>query len=95
MKTVSLSIVAAIILSNLDTLTTEEGVLQAFQSKPNMAGIPIKTVKIAREPGTCLSRGICYVEANNVSEASRLFAVLTQEILEIDGRTGTLCLIIV
>lgn len=77
-----------IILSNLDTLTTEEGVLQAFQSKPSMACIPIKNVKVAREPGTCLSRGVCYVEANNVSEASRLFMVFSQEALEIDGRIG-------
>ncbi|ODM92180.1 RNA-binding protein 5-A [Orchesella cincta] len=77
---------STIILSNLDTLTTEEGVLQSFQCRPTMACIPIKNVKIAREPGTCLSRGICYVEANNVSEASRLFTVLSQETLEIDGR---------
>ena len=55
-----------------------------------MACIPIKTVKIAREPGTSLSRGLCYVEANNVSEASRLFSTLTQEVLEIDGRIGKL-----
>lgn len=53
-----------------------------------MACIPIKNVKIAREPGTCISRGLCYLEANNVSEASRLFSVLTQDTLEIEGRVG-------
>jgi RNA-binding protein 5/10 len=72
----------------LDTLTTEEGVLQAFQARPSLASIPIKSVRISRDSLTSVSKGVCYVESNNVADAIRLLAILNRESFEIDGRKG-------
>lgn len=81
-------IIVAIILGNLDTLTTEADVLQAFQLRDDVARLPIKSVKIVREPVTTISKGICYVEANCISEAVSLFSVLSNGDLIIGGRKG-------
>ncbi|CAG7664880.1 unnamed protein product [Allacma fusca] len=75
-----------IILYNLDALTTEEGVLQAFKSRSSLASIPIRSVRIARESVTNLSRGMCYVETNNVADSIRLYTLLTQDTLTVDSR---------
>jgi len=75
-------------LFQLDALTVEEGVLQAFQTNPALASIPIRSVRIPRDNLTNLSRGICYVEANNISDAMKLLATISRDDFEIDGRAG-------
>lgn len=79
---------SVILLSNLDTLTTEDEVLNNFRTKPHLASIPIKTVKILRDPVTSISNGLCYIETNNVDEAIKFFSTLTHDALKIDRRTG-------
>ncbi len=80
-------------LMNLDTLTTEEGVLQAFELRSDLASIPIKNVRISRESITSLSRGVCYLETNNVSDAVRLHGSLSLDLLEVDGRKGSVLVV--
>ena len=75
-------------LKNLDTLTTEDSILHAFELRLDLATIPIKNVRISRESGTNLSRGVGYLDTNNVSDAVRLHGCLNNDLIEIDGRKG-------
>lgn len=77
-------------LFELDALTTEEGVLQAFQNNPLLSVMPIRSVRIPRESGTNLSTCVCYVESNTVADSIRLFAAFQEAQLEIDGVAGTM-----
>ncbi|KAH7976030.1 hypothetical protein HPB52_008276 [Rhipicephalus sanguineus] len=58
-----------LLLRNLDVLTTEERVLAVLGQTTN---VPIKSLKVARDPVTGVSRGFCYVELHTVSEAAQL-----------------------
>ena len=78
----------AIMLYQLDPLTTEEGVLQAFQNHLVLSTLPIRSVRIPREQATNLSTCVCYVESNNITDSIRLFAAFGEARLEIDGVAG-------
>lgn len=81
--------IAAVLLRNLDTLTTEDNVLGALQNIPGVAQLPIKSVRVGRDPLNNISRGICYLDMNNTGDAMRLFAGLSSfQGLQIDGRDG-------
>ncbi|CAN8006629.1 unnamed protein product [Ixodes pacificus] len=58
-----------LLLRNLDVLTTEERVLAVLGQTTN---VPIKSLKVARDPATGTSRGFCYVELHTVAEAAQL-----------------------
>lgn len=81
--------VLAVLLRNLDALTTEDRVLSILQTIPGVATLPIKSVRIGRDTLTNVSRGICYLDMNNTGDAMRLFAGLCESgSLEIDGKEG-------
>lgn len=71
-----------------DPLTTEEGVLEAFQNYPALAAMPVRSVRVPREAATSLSKRVCYLESNSVADSIKLFVVLRQLQLEIDGVIG-------
>ncbi|XP_035708572.1 RNA-binding protein 5-B isoform X2 [Folsomia candida] len=75
----------SIMLYELDPLTTEEGVLEAFQNYPALAAMPVRSVRVPREAATSLSKRVCYLESNSVADSIKLFVVLRQLQLEIDG----------
>merc|ERR1712071_139434 len=50
-------------------------------------GLPIKSVRIGRDPLNNISRGVCYLDMNNTGDAMRLFAGLSDAgLLNIDDR---------
>lgn len=73
-----------VVLLGLDVLTSEEIVLKSIASLSNL---PIRSVKIARDPFTNISKGGCYLEMNNVVDAFNLFNTLKSNVPEIDGKT--------
>ena len=75
----------AVLLRNLDPLTTEDGVLESLKNVSNM---PIRSVRIGRDPLTSASRGICYLELNSVVDSMHLFNDLSTDPPMIDGRQG-------
>ncbi|XP_046463939.1 RNA-binding protein 5-like [Daphnia pulex] len=78
---------STVLLRNMDVLTNEDRVLSILQSVPGVATLPIKSVRIGRDPLNNISRGVCYFEMNNTNDAMRLFAGLSDVgRLEIDGR---------
>ena len=66
----SLSILAALLLRGLDVLSTEESVLQGIQHAGS--DLPIRSVRIGRDPLTNTSRGVCYIELNSVLDSMQL-----------------------
>ncbi|XKL65564.1 hypothetical protein PGB90_008984 [Kerria lacca] len=72
-----------VMLKGLDLSTTEENVLKAIQT---LSSLPIRSVRIGRDKITNVSRGICYLEMNTVSDAMYLHNTLLTEKLRIDGR---------
>lgn len=79
----------AVLLRNLDVLTTEERILNALQTVAGVGSLPIKSVRIGRDPLNNISRGVCYLDMNNTGDAMRLFAGLSDAgVLNIDGREG-------
>lgn len=75
----------------MDVLTNEDRVLSILQSVPGVATLPIKSVRIGRDPLNNISRGVCYLEMNNTNDAMRLFAGLSDVgRLEIDDREGSI-----
>ena len=73
----------AVLLSGLDALTTEDSVLNTLGPLTNL---PLKSVKIGRDPITLLGRGVCYVEMNSVVDSMFLHNQLIADSLTIDGR---------
>ncbi|XP_054261986.1 RNA-binding protein 5-like [Macrosteles quadrilineatus] len=73
-----------VLLRGLDTLTTEANVLEAIQVLSNL---PIKSVRIGRDPVTSTSLGVCYIEMNYVMDATFLHNALLMASPEIDGKT--------
>ena len=73
-----------LVLRGLDVLSTEEGVLQAIQHAST--DLPIKSVRIGRDPLTNISRGVCFVELDSVYDAMTLFNKLMSRPPTIDGK---------
>ena len=74
---------AAVLLRGLDALTTEDSVLTTLR---DCTELPIKRCRIGRDSATNLSRGVCYVEMNSVSDAMFLHNRLLGEPPTIDDR---------
>lgn len=73
-----------VLLRGLDSLTSEENVLKAIQP---LSTLPIRSVRIGRNPVTNVSKGICYLEMNNVVDAMYLHnALIVEDPLLIDGK---------
>ena len=70
-------------LRGLDALTTEDSVLGTLR---DCTELPIKSLRIGRDSATNLSRGVCYVEMNSVSDAMFLHNRLLGEPPTIDDR---------
>ena len=75
---------SAVLLSGLDTLTTEDAVLNTLGP---LTSLPLKNVKIGRDPVTSMSRGVCYVEMNSVVDAMFLHNQLIANPPSIDAKT--------
>lgn len=73
-----------VLLRGLDTLTTESNVLESIQ---DLSNLPIKSVRIGRDPVTNTSLGVCYIEMNYVMDATFLHNALLMAAPEIDGKT--------
>ena len=54
---------SSVLLSGLDVLTTEDSVLNVLGP---LTKLPLKSVRIGRDPATTMSRGVCYVEMNSI-----------------------------
>ena len=76
---------AAVLLRNLAPQSTEESVLHTLQG---VSELPIRSVRIGRDPQTGASRGVCYIELNSVVDAMHLNNYLTHKTPLIDGRIG-------
>ena len=57
---------SAVLLRGLDALSTEDSVLTYLMRVTNL---PIKGIRIGRDPLTNTSRGLCYVEMNTIVDA--------------------------
>jgi len=73
----------SVLLSGLDALTTEDSVLNTLGP---LTKLPLKSVRIGRDPLTNMSRGVCYVEMNSVVDSMFLHNQLLAEPPIIDGR---------
>jgi len=73
----------SVLLSGLDALTTEDSVLNTLGP---LTKLPLKSVRIGRDPLTNMSRGVCYVEMNSVVDSMFLHNQLLAEPPVIDGR---------
>lgn len=74
---------------NLDALTTEENVLTVLQDKIPEHVSKIARVLICRDQHTKISRGICYLNFDNLVDSMNTYQTLEKlESLEIDGREG-------
>lgn len=73
-----------VLLRGLELFTTEENVLKAIQP---LSTLPIRSVRIGRNPLTNVSKGLCYLEMNNVVDAMYLHnALIVEDALLIDGK---------
>merc|ERR1719500_2134643 len=72
-----------VLLSGLDTLTTEDAVLNTLGP---LTSLPLKNVKVARDSLTSMSRGVCYVEMNSVVDAMFLHNQLLADPPAIEGK---------
>lgn len=78
-------------LRNLDALTTEERVLITLQDQIPELVSKISKILICRDPLTQISRGICYLNFDNLVDSMNTFQALEKlTTLEIDGREGSL-----
>jgi len=73
----------SVLLSGLDALTTEDSVLNTLGP---LTKLPLKSVRIGRDPLTNMSRGVCYVEMNSVVDSMFLHNQLIADPPYIDGR---------
>lgn len=76
------------LLRGLDALSTEDSVLSVLNL---VTRLPIKSIRVGRDPLTHTSRGICYVELNSVPDAMMLHNQLLGEPPTIDGRIVSVC----
>jgi RNA-binding protein 5/10 len=76
-------------LRNLDALTTEEKVLIVLQDKIPELVSKIAKILICRDPLTQISRGICYLNFENLVDSMNTFQALERlQGLDIDNRDG-------
>lgn len=82
--------ITAIMLRNLDALTTEDSVMTVLNSVIPDLVKSISAVCIGRDPLTSTSRGICYLGTESTIDALAIFGALSglQSPLAIDGKTG-------
>ncbi|KAF6205360.1 hypothetical protein GE061_019531 [Apolygus lucorum] len=73
-----------VLLRGLDALTTEENVLHSIKT---ISSLPIKSVRIGRDAATGASRGVCYLEMNNVVDAMYLHNSLQASVPVVDEKT--------
>lgn len=73
-----------LLFRGLDILSTEEGVLQSIEPLSN--DLPIRSVRIGRDPLTNTSRGVCYVELNSVLDSMQLYNKLAADPPIIDNK---------
>jgi len=73
----------SVLLSGLDALTTEDSVLNTLGP---LTKLPLKSVRIGRDPLTNMSRGVCYVEMNSVVDSMFLHNQLIADPPYIDGK---------
>lgn len=76
--------VLVLLLRGLDVLSTEEGVLQSIEHASS--DLPIRSVRIGRDPLTNTSRGVCYVELNSVLDSMQLYNKLAATPPVVDGK---------
>lgn len=72
-----------VLLRGLDALTTEESVLKSIKV---LSSLPIRSVRIGRDPVTHASLCICYLEMNSVVDSVSLHNTLRDTELDIDDR---------
>lgn len=77
-----------LLFRNLDILTTEERVLSMLGQ---LTVLPIKSLKVAKDPLTNTSRGFAFVELHTTSEATQLYDLLLsmEGNFYVDGRQVT------
>ena len=75
--------ILAVFLRGLDALSTEDSVLNCLM---RLTQLPIKSIRIGRDPLTQTSRGVCYVEMNSVVDAMFLHNQLLGEPPTIDEK---------
>jgi RNA-binding protein 5/10 len=76
-------------LRNLDALTTEENVLITLQKIIPELVSKISKILICRDSLTQISRGICYLNFDNLVDSMNTYQALEKlSSLEIDGREG-------
>ena len=81
-------------LRNLDALSTEETVLIALQDKLPDNVSKISKILICRDPLTQVSRGVCYLNFDNLVDSMNTFQAIEKlSSLNIDGRDGKQLLI--
>lgn len=77
---------------NLDALTNEEKVLVALQENIPEQVSKVSKILICRDPLTQISRGICYLNFDNLVDSMNTFQALEKlESLQIDSREGKYC----
>jgi len=77
-----------LLLRGLDVLSTEESVLQGIQHAGS--DLPIRSVRIGRDPLTNTSRGVCYIELNSVLDSMQLHNKLAHSPPTIDNKLVTI-----
>jgi len=75
-----------VFLRGLDALSTEDPVLNCLM---RLTQLPIKSIRIGRDPLTQTSRGVCYVEMNSVVDAMFLHNQLLGEPPTIDDKLAS------
>lgn len=84
--------IVEIMFRNLDALTNEEKVLTALQERIPEQVSKVAKILICRDPLTQISRGICYLNFDNLVDSMNTFQALEKLVtpLEIDSREGEL-----
>lgn len=79
-----------IMLRNLDALTNEEKVLTALQERMPNEVAKVAKILICRDTLTQISRGICYLNFDNLVDSMKMFQAIEKlhPKLEIDNREG-------
>lgn len=86
----TISFFVAIMLRNLDALTTEDTVMSVLNTTIPDLVKKISAVSIGRDPLTSTSRGICYLGTESTVDALAIHGALSNLLtpLSIDGKTG-------
>lgn len=87
---ISLKYFLALMLRNLDALTTEDSVMSVLNTVIPDLVKSISAVCVGRDPLTSTSRGICYLGTESTIDALAIFGALNglKNPLTIEGKTG-------